>query len=101
MLLQRLLEALAAFKKPPSKYNGSVMVLYVWNNCSIHPIPPSEHSLAHLLVSIYITHLLDMEWQDYDNALLSELRLPEFLLQAAFSTWSGSTLLSLFVFLCF
>ena len=30
-------------------------------------------------------HLLDLEWQDYDHALLAELQLPEFLLHSAIS----------------
>jgi len=50
--------------------------------------PPAlfrEHRYAQLLVSIYLTHLLDVQWQDYDNSLLSELQLPEFLLHSAIS----------------
>lgn len=44
-----------------------------------------EHKLSRLLVLMYTTHLLDFEWQDYDYALLAELRLPEFYFESAIS----------------
>lgn len=36
-------------------------------------------------MSTCLVHLLDLEWQDYDHALLAELQLPEFLLHSAIS----------------
>ena len=38
-----------------------------------------------MLVLLYTTHLLDFEWQDYDNSLLAELQLPEFYFENAIS----------------
>ena len=47
------------------------------------------HYLARHLVSVCFVHLVDCEWQDYDITLLSELQLPEFLLQSAISECVG------------
>ena len=37
------------------------------------------------LVSTYLLHLLDCQWQDYDFTLISDLQLPEFLIHSAVS----------------
>jgi hypothetical protein len=64
LLLQQLLEGLAAFSKPLT----------------------IEYFRAHLLVSIITCHLLDFQWQEYDHRLLAELQLSDFLLQSAITT---------------
>ena len=38
-----------------------------------------------MLVGIVTCHLLDFQWQGYDNHLLSDLQLSDFLLQSAIS----------------
>ncbi|XP_064406559.1 zinc finger ZZ-type and EF-hand domain-containing protein 1-like isoform X2 [Halichondria panicea] len=60
-LLTKLVETINSFKKPSSK----------------------EHSFSRSLVLLFVCHLLDFDWQDYDHALLSELQLPEFLFSNA------------------
>ena len=86
MLIQRLLETVNAFKHPPSKYVPSLLPSHL-SVIMPYTLISREHSFSHLLVSICLTHLLDFEWQDYDNSLLSELQLPEFLLQTAISMY--------------
>jgi hypothetical protein len=61
LLLQQLLEGLSAFSHPPSV----------------------EYSRARLLVNIITCHLLDVQWQNYDHLLLTDLQISDFLLQSA------------------
>ena len=41
------------------------------------------------LVSTYLLHLLDCQWQDYDFTLISDLQLPEFLIHTAVSKFNA------------
>eukprot|EP00731_Ephydatia_muelleri_P019637 Em0012g462a len=43
----------------------------------------SDRQTSQSLVSTYLLHLLDYQWQNYDCTLISDLQLPEFLLQTA------------------
>ncbi|CAI8006132.1 Zinc finger ZZ-type and EF-hand domain-containing protein 1 [Geodia barretti] len=61
LLLQQLLEGLSAFSHPPSV----------------------EYSRARLLVNIITCHLLDVQWQNYDHLLLTDLQISDFLFQSA------------------
>ena len=45
----------------------------------------SDHKTSQILVSSYLLHLLDCQWQDYDFTLISDLQLPEFLIRSAVS----------------
>ena len=47
-----------------------------------------DHTFSRLLILLYLLHLLDFTWQDYDHTLLNELNLPELYLTSAISTLS-------------
>ena len=55
-----------------------------------HP-PPREYSYVVLLVRLYLLHLLDVAWQEYDNTLLSELQLADLFLETAISERLSAT----------
>lgn len=44
-----------------------------------------DHTFSRLLVLLYLLHLLDFNWQDYDHTLLKEMNLPELYLNSAIS----------------
>lgn len=88
MLLQRLLDALNSFSKPPTKYVAWYDIMQPLPHTALATPSGREHSFARLLVSLYLVHLLDCEWQGYDYTLLSELQLPDFLFQSAISEHS-------------
>ena len=50
---------------------------------------------SRMMMLVYLVHLLDFEWQEYDHTLLNELELPEFLYHSSVSKCSPPLPLSL------
>ena len=57
----------------------------VWDGVLCMGVACRDHEFARLLVLVYLLHLLDFDWQDYDHALLNELNLTELYVSNAIS----------------